>query len=219
MLSNSHVWKRELKKELQAFKKFIAKTDIREAADNDYLYLKIEKFFFITSFIIRKLYESHKLSEELVSINISVERYKRIDAERRIHLFNNSDLFEFYDFTEKTKASLGAMKLCNCFIHSFNFGPVFQKGEKALLVGVYINSDNDKDTFLYYVKLEAFINFVQNVIDDYITFTHYDSVKDKYKRTRKPMPMPDEVKEFLRENPDPRLHEIMERLYGSETSL
>ncbi|HZT98399.1 MAG TPA: hypothetical protein VFA10_01995, partial [Ktedonobacteraceae bacterium] len=147
MISNAWVWKRELKKELKAFNKFLAKTNVRDAAGDDYLYLKLEKFFFTTSFIIRKLFESYKLSEELASINVPVERYKRIDIEKKINLFTNYDILRYYDVDNPAKSSLGAMKLCNCFIHSFNFAPVLDE-ESGKLVGVHINSDHDKDKFL-----------------------------------------------------------------------
>src|SRR5436190_18679711 len=78
MITNSWVWKRELKKELRAFIKFSITTDFSsKTIDMDRVFLRIEKFFFLSAFIIRKLHESHKLSGELIGWNIALEKYQR----------------------------------------------------------------------------------------------------------------------------------------------
>ena len=99
MITDSYVWKRELKKELRIFSKFSATTDFAdEIIDMDRIFLKIEKFFFVSSFIIRKLHESHKLSDELISINISLEKFQRKEENIDEHydLINRFEIKNFF---------------------------------------------------------------------------------------------------------------------------
>src|SRR5947207_887135 len=116
MISNAWIWKQELKKELNRFKKFVEKTDFSKnsnSKDYNYISLKIEKFFFISSFIIRKLYESNKLSDELMYINIPVIKFNHISNTEDIDVLNDHHLTRFYNFDNETKSSLGILKLCH----------------------------------------------------------------------------------------------------------
>ncbi len=188
MIINSWVWKKELKKELRAFTKFSSITDFSdEKEDMDYIFLRIEKFFFVSSFIIRKLNESHKLSDELIGTNIALEKYQRKNISEPWDFISKYDIEKFFDFNTPIKCSLGAMKLCNNFIHSFFFYPSLdldiQPG-KQILSGVLFTSDKDSKFAMYYITLQNFFSFIQQVLDDDVVSLSFNRESGKIKKSR-----------------------------------
>ncbi len=97
MIWDSIVWKEELQRELDNFRKFL---DEFEQLD-EYYDLRVEKFFFVSSFIIRKLSESYKLSDELESQEIGCVRHKRVENDNvYIDLMNYHHFERYYDLDE-----------------------------------------------------------------------------------------------------------------------
>jgi hypothetical protein len=115
MIFDSWVWKKELRKELTAFNRFIAKTDFTaESIDDDHINLKLEKFYFVLSFIVRKLHESNKLSDELIATNITVIKFERINKSKFLDFLTGyGSLEEYYNFDNGIKSSLPVLTLCN----------------------------------------------------------------------------------------------------------
>lgn len=178
MIYESYVWKQELKKELNKFQKLISNMDLsKKAGVPDNVNIKIEKFFFVSSFIIRKLNEAEKLSNEFNSTRVPVSRFKRINKVVRIHNYNNHRIEEFYNLDKGEISSLKIATLCNDLIHSFIFRCVFEDelvSGKEKLSGVVFNSEHTKNSYLHFIEIYVFINLIENAIKDYISYSYHD---------------------------------------------
>ena len=83
MITDSIPWRRRLQKEVKALesalKAYVSRKGSRWQIGSR-LHTQIETFFFESSFIVRKLIDSGKLSDELVSKSIKVTCSKRTKA-------------------------------------------------------------------------------------------------------------------------------------------
>ena len=189
MIYESYVWKKELKRELNNFRKLVAKMDLSgERGIPDILNLKVEKFFFVSAFIIRKLNEAKKLSDELNELTIPVVQYGRLNTDYGINVRNNQIIERFYDLENGNGASLSVTVLCNMLIHSFVFKVIVtNSGEKETIVGILVNSDYSKDKALYYLKLDDFYKLLEETINDDILTSSYNYESGKLINSRKPL--------------------------------
>lgn len=192
MIYESYVWKGELKKELTTFRKLVAKLDLsNEPGIPDKINLKVEKFFFVSAFIIRKLNEARKLSDELNQMNIRIVQFARINKEQKINIRNNHLLDKFYDLEIGSNASMGLAALCNMLIHSFVFKVTVTNteapDEKETILGILVNSDYSKDKAVYYIELEEFYKILEETINDDVVFTSYNYETGKFVNSRKPL--------------------------------
>ncbi|MGC1121520.1 MAG: hypothetical protein WBA22_10545 [Candidatus Methanofastidiosia archaeon] len=178
MIWESGAWKEELQKEFKSFSKFL--TEIK-TSENEYFNLRVEKFFFVSAFIIRKLNESNKLSDELTSKDFIYVKYNRIRSDAIVDFLNFHHFDRFYDLKREEKCLLKSRDICNYFIHSFIFSTVHD--ENGQLCGVLVNSDRTKDEFLLYVELNTFTELINDVIDDDIVSMSYNRITGAFKKS------------------------------------
>lgn len=169
MIDDSFIWKDELKKELKKFCRFAGKP---VTTLDEHYSLRLEKFFFISAFIIRKLKEANKLSDELENKDFNCIKYQRIRKEDFFDQLNAHRFNEFYNLEKEEKSFLKLEYLCNILIHSFVFNIFLD--DNYILSGIFINSDRTKDEFLFQIELNTFIELINNVIDDDIVDKHFD---------------------------------------------
>lgn len=179
MIWNSVVWKDELQKELDGFSKILVEMD-QYNGDPDYKYdeyydsyynLRLEKFLLVSSFVVRKLSDSLKLSDELESQDFNCYIYKRLENDDIISVINRNNVTRFYNLDAPEEVPLKLKEICNLFIHSLVFRPVVD--DKMSLQGVFVNSDWTKDKSLYYVEINLFVKLVKEIINDEIgMFSH-----------------------------------------------
>lgn len=198
MIYESSVWKKELRKELNNFRKLLAKIDLSEEPGiPDDINLKVEKFFFVSAFIIRKLNEAKKLSDELNETKIPVVQFKRINKDHTIHFMNNHKLEKFYDLENENNSSIGLATLYNTLIHSFVFKVVVSNAKetngKETVIGILVNSDYSKDKTLFHIEVEDFFKLLEEVINDDIIFSWHNHESGEVINSRNSFP----VKEFI----------------------
>lgn len=193
MIYESYVWKKELKKELNNFRKLVAKMDLSgEPGIPDDINLKVEKFFFVSAYIIRKMNEAKKLSDELNKMNVPTVQYRRVNKDHKIHFMNNHNLERFYKLEGGSNSSMGLAVLCNTLIHSFIFKVVVSNSEetdgKITVTGILVNSDYSKDKAIYHIELEDFFKIIEETISDNVVFSSHDYESGKIINSRKPSP-------------------------------
>ena len=176
MIWEASVWKEDLQKELNDFLANI------EGFKDEHFNLRVEKFFFISAFIIRKLNEANKLSDELTSQDVDCTTYKRVKNGGIIDFMNSHHIEKFYDLRNGEKSSLKLKDVCNYFIHSFVFS--YSIGDGDRLCGVFVNSDRIKNKFLYYIDLNTFIMLINGVINDDIVSLSYNRITGKLKKSK-----------------------------------
>jgi len=179
MIWDSVIWKKELHKELDNFNMFLA--DIETSKDECFDFT-VEKFFFVSAFMIRKLSEGNKLSDELTSKDFSCIEYRRIKSNSIIDHLNWHHMERFYNLEKKDTSLIKLRDICNFLIHSFAFCVVTDDSRK--LSGILVNSDRTKDKYLLHIQLDTFIELINDVINDKVVRGCYDRVTGKLKNSR-----------------------------------
>lgn len=177
MINESIYWRKELLRISTSLKK---KKDI-----NIWTNVKnaeFEKEIMIGFFIIRKLIESNKLTNRIISTNIKGLKYP--SNGKKINLMNNHKFLEFYDFKKESIAKFDLQFLINLFVHSYIFfailevtdenykyednetsyeySKIYAKAPKKI-TSILFNSDTLKDEFLYEIELEKITNLFDTI--------------------------------------------------------
>jgi hypothetical protein len=149
VIDDSIPWKDELVKVADRLE---AKTKQRRWTDRTgYL---IERDFVVGAYAMRKLIESHEVSEELRERQFPVRRFD-LRGNPPDTLFP-ADITDFYDFEIGRRRTLSVVDVCHEIGHSFVF--TFCWGETAdLFDGVYVSSDRHRKKYVYLVLASDFI--------------------------------------------------------------
>jgi hypothetical protein len=141
-------WKDEL---VKAADRLEAKTrQTRWTRRTDYL---IERDFVVSAYTMRKLIESHNVSDELRLRAFPVKRFE-LTGEPPDLL--DPDITASYDLDNGRRRTLSASDLCHEIVHSFVF--TFFCGETTdLFDGVFVSSDRDRYDYVYLVLASDFI--------------------------------------------------------------
>lgn len=167
MIFDSRPWKKELSKLSQIIYRARFKTKLSESRDIAY-----EKAIFISAYIVRKLFETSKLSYKLKEISCPIKKYPNI---KHVNLFNWHNIDQVFDLNNPAKHSLNIKKLCNYLIHSFIF--ILSYNERNSLNGFFFTSDKEKNNSLYFIQIKDFINILQKIVEDEKIHSRY--IKDK----------------------------------------
>lgn len=156
MISESYYWKSELLK----YSSLIKKSQCSKRRWTSAQYGNLEKNVMIGFYIIRKLIESYKLTNKIVSTNICGIKYQLKKA--GIHHFNNHRLDEFYDLENPLDASFSLDFLINQFIHSFIFRPIIEikdgKLKREYVFTALLFTSDSKKKYLYQIDINEVVN-------------------------------------------------------------
>jgi len=184
MILESGIWKNELNKDLQTVKKRLQKARISgEQKHYELATVSVEKFTFTSAFIIRKLIESKKLSDEFESMAIQVLSFQRNIIEQAITLFNRHRIDRFYNLENANKSTLSVVNICNAFIHSFVF-EIAISDDKDSVDGIFFSSDKTKDTAVFFIQLENYFKVIETAIKDEILQMHAKPREGKIRKSR-----------------------------------
>jgi len=151
-------WKEEL---LRIADRLHRKTEQRRWTDRTDA--NLEKDVFVACYAIRKLMESHKLSKSVLSCQVACVIVPR-RQDKRVSHYNWHKLHELYDFGGQSDAVLSLRNLCNQFIHSYIFCPVFS--ERSLLDAVAVASDRKRRDCIYVIRVDSLIDVLRAVGSD-----------------------------------------------------
>lgn len=124
---------------------------------------RIEQTIMMGFYSVRKLAEARKLSDSTVGYSISVSRYP--SKGEPITLMNWHKLDRLYDMDDGSHECLGLLSLCNQFIHSYVFAPVFSEG--GGLYSLLFCSDRARGASLFEIELRRVIDVFELVGNDY----------------------------------------------------
>lgn len=140
MIWESRYWKKELRIITSRIEKNINRTAFSDAS-----YARFEKDLLIGFFMIRKLIDSEKISDEVVNKRIKIVKCKLHEGQV-IDIGTTHKFYEKYDLRKFKKDEIELRVLCNLAIHSLVFSPVVVEGNGVS--GILVNTDNtDKDLF------------------------------------------------------------------------
>lgn len=154
--------------------------------------IAIEQFVFWTAFVIRKLADSYKLSDEFEQITWEVKAYAKRPFGPPVDLLNWHRLDRHYGLTNPVPTQFTARKLCGLLIHSFVFMPevaeVGEPDDSSLVIDALLfNSDHTKETALYRLDWSEFCKLIHALYDDDIVeFIHNRRTGKIIKRAQPP---------------------------------
>ena len=187
MIYESYYWRKEL---LNISEKITKKIEVKKNW-SDSKRAKFEQEIMVGFYIIRKLMEANKLTNKLCSTSISCKIY--ISKHAKIKRMDRYAFFDNYEL-EKPKIVKRDLKFfINQFVHSYLFIPIidltdqesilkmddekiseeerieiYENGKKELL-GIFVNSDENKDKYLYEIDVKTIIKIFQQVGNCVIT--------------------------------------------------
>jgi hypothetical protein len=132
----------------------------------------VRKFVFWSAFVVRKLADSNKLSDEIENSRWRVECYPKRDSRPSVDFLNWHRLEENYDLAEGSSSYLETRRLCGILLHSLVFIPMLGDDERSI-AGFFFNSDTTQDN-VYLMLWEEYSGFVQDVSRDDVVAATYN---------------------------------------------
>lgn len=138
----------------------------------------LEQSLMVGFYSIRKLMEARKLSESTTSRRFVVKAYRC--KGKPVTFLNWHHLDALYDLENPENRDLDLKALCNQFIHSYVFSPVFSDDNR--LQSILVTSDHQRSRVLYEVSIEQLISLFELAGADYPNHIswHYDPIKRDY---------------------------------------
>ncbi len=134
--------------------------------------MAFEKFVFWSAFVVRKLADSNKLSDEIEECRWSADRYPKRDLRPFVDFLNWHRLDDNYDLAKMSAACLETRRLCGILLHSLVFIPVVGDDERSI-VGFFFNSDRTKDN-VYFMLWAEYSRLVRDVSRDDVVAASYN---------------------------------------------
>ena len=153
-------------------------------------------------YIVRKLIESKKLPNRLVSTKITGRKFP--NNGRPVHLMNTHKFYEYYDFDNGKTEKFDLRFLINQIIHSYIFSPDFNLNEdngEMTLSAIHFCSDDQRNKWIYELKLSTVIGLFDKIGNSHVTNSSmtFDKNKKDYQVVQgdEVIPIPKEDLEIL----------------------
>ncbi|MFG1423275.1 hypothetical protein [Roseixanthobacter liquoris] len=170
MIFSSIPWKEGLLKDAKKLEKLQIKTESS--------FISFEKMIFVSALAIRKLIESHKLTDRTIKSQILCTRYKIINPTSVPDILNGHNFNVFYDIKNGSEINLSIKSFVNKIIHSFILIPEVRDEISNQLSGFFVNSDFDKSKFLDYFALPEIIRIMRLIGNDEVIEAVFERSKD-----------------------------------------
>jgi hypothetical protein len=151
----------------------------------------LERFAFVTAYIMRKLAEGEALTVDVTGTNWRVTEFPCIQPLPRRSWFKISEdgktwrqpLEQYYDLDRPSKRTLSFSALCDVLIHHFAFETRYLQEEDR--VEIFFNSENTQDG-LFLMALPEYMRLVSEVASDEVRWVDMDRVAGRViqRRTR-----------------------------------
>ena len=159
MIYESTPWKRDLRRSASMLSVWRRKSHTERG------YLLLEKHVFLSAFIVRKLFDSHKVTDALQAQPIEARFFP---AMRNVlggitSAVGKAFLDEVYDLEAGQLRSISARELTNWIIHSFFFVLVPSDTDETFL---FFNSDRTKGEFVVELPMSRYIQTLREIARD-----------------------------------------------------
>ncbi len=178
MIYESYYWKTELIKLSKKLTKRIPYKRFWTDAQNG----AFEKEIMIGFYVIRKLIESKKLPNRLVSTKITGCKFPNKGT--TVHLMNTYKFYDHYDFANGKTEKFDLRFLINQIIHSYIFSPDFEineENDEITLSAIHFCSDDQRNKWIYELNLSTVIGLFTKIGNSHVTnssMTFDDNKKD-----------------------------------------
>ncbi|MEU8870240.1 hypothetical protein AB0D24_03595 [Streptomyces javensis] len=149
MIDDSIPWREDLLKIADRLKG--RKTQKRWTQRTGFL---IERDIMLGAYIVRRLNEARKISDELASREFDVDAHALVG--KAPDMLTRSSYWESFDLETITPTKLALPHLCNQIIHSYVWSLSVTETEQ-LLDGLYVCSDHKRRKILYRIPIDSLI--------------------------------------------------------------
>ncbi len=193
MIWESSYWKNDLLREMDQVNELLSLSEPQPDEEIDELETRkgvgLEKFMFLSAYIVRKLLEAFKLSDEVEGTKLTIGRYPRIPSSRNVPYYDRDPLDflsahrieKFYRLDAPEKVTMNIKGVVNQLVHSFIFVPqlsISKRDCETVFNGVLFNSEKTKGDWLFSLQLQDWQDFIQRVAHDDIVEIIYSRRDD-----------------------------------------
>ena len=157
MIWESHEWKVQLAADATALS-HLSRSPLREKN-----LVAAEKLIFVSAYAMRKLAESHKITNSLVGSTVQAPSSPR-RAASVINIMNRHKISDHYDLSREKPSDIGLIYLLNQIIHSYLF--IFITPKPKCIDGFFVSSDRDKERMIRRVSMAVFISKMKDFAND-----------------------------------------------------
>lgn len=165
-------YKEDLRREVRGIRRLLHVADIENLESYSF---KLEKFLFVSAYIIRKLIEAKKISDELEKDIYKFESADALDYDAICDFLSKQNFVKNYEINKRKKAGFKVGELVNIFIHSYVFClslnyrglSKVEKNDVINLFELIITSDYRKK-HIYFIRLGAYLDICDKVCADEI---------------------------------------------------
>ena len=149
--------------------------------EDEKAWVRLERFVFWSAFVIRKLAEAKKLSDEFEAERFRVTVFPRIDPDDPQDFMNADKIDRFYDLGHPTSRAVAPLWITSQLIHSFVYMPEAEDGPP---LGLYFNSDRSRRDSLFHIEWAEFERLIRAVADDGVVTMHFNRLTGEVLKSR-----------------------------------
>jgi hypothetical protein len=152
--------------------------------DDERAWLRFERFVFWSAFVIRKLAEAKKLSDEFEAERFTVRRHPAVDPDGYQDHMNAQRIESHYDLEKSESKTVDPRWIASQLVHSFSFIPQIDDGGHP--AGLYFNSDRSRRTSLFHVPWAEFERLILLACGDDIVAMRFNRTTGELRKWREP---------------------------------
>lgn len=157
MIWESHFWKRDLLRDIDAIERWQHKPWSERQS------VILEKKTMLSAYMIRKLVEARKLSDSLCAKRFAFKTYPSSGS--LITSMNWQKIDRHFDLNRSTTKERTWKVLINQIIHSYIF--MLCGDDEEVVSGFLVSSDQQKQSYLYGVTFLDFCGYARKVGENY----------------------------------------------------
>jgi hypothetical protein len=171
MIDDSGPWKRDLGREAVTLSRALGRFKSGRNDVSDALFYKVERFCFLSAFIVRRLLEAEKLSQEVERTTLAARTFRRrTRGFRGFDVLTRGDVEKRYVLSASATSRIALAPLCNMLVHTADF-VIVEYPKRSLRL--FFSSEKHARR-LFSVTLEDVVSLVREVSQDDVCYAHWE---------------------------------------------
>jgi hypothetical protein len=132
-------------------------------------YFLVERDVMNAGYVVRKLGEARKISDELAAERIPARRHALLG--RPVDIWSRHEFYEHYDMEHPQTVHLTLTEFCNQVIHSWVWMLSATEEPPHLFDGIYVSSDWGRKRSVYFVAADTLIALFRAIGHDDVVYS------------------------------------------------
>ena len=167
MIHESWFWKRELADLISELKTWGPRQVTQEEDWREESYFRLERSVFYSAMIVRRLIDSHKVTDRLAGRSFGVETVASRLTEFRAasDAFGDVDILKYFEFQERENSNFTAYKIASEILHSFTLEFIVDDAETDV-ASILVASERNQFVRAVEIPRSTWLNLLNLFIDD-----------------------------------------------------